>query len=66
LNSREQIKKQVHDAAVVAGERLDALRQELARCADPDRRRLLSLRIQAAAVERDKCLAALFVTPRTL
>ena len=66
MNTREQIKLQTERAAVAASERLDALRQQLAHESDPDRRRALGIRIQGAAVERDKLLAALFETPRTL
>lgn len=66
MNTRELIKKQTHDAAVTAAEKLDALRQDLARCDDPRQRAVLSLKIQAAAIERDNLLAALFATPRTL
>jgi hypothetical protein len=66
LNTRELIKKQTHDAAVGASDKLDALRQQLAHCDDPAQRHVLSLRIQAAAVERDNLLQALFATPRTL
>jgi hypothetical protein len=66
MNTREQIKLQVERASVAASERLDALRQELAHENDPDRRRALGVRIAGAAAERDRCLQALFETPRTL
>lgn len=66
MNTREQIVKQTHDAAVGASDKLDALRQQLAHENDPERRKVLQLRIQAAAVERDNLLQALFATPRTL
>lgn len=66
MNTRELIKKEIERAAVGASDKLDALRQELAHCDEPRRRALLSLKIQAAAIERDNCLAALFATPRTL
>jgi len=66
LNARELIKKQLEQASIGASEKLDALRQQLAHEDDPERRKVLSLRIQQAAVERDNCLAALFATPRTL
>ena len=66
LSTREQIKRQLNQASVIASEKLDALRQQLAHETNPERRRELSLKIQAAAVERDKCLQALFETPRTL
>lgn len=66
MNTRQQIQHQIEQAAVATSEKLDALRQQLAHETDPDRRKQLSLRIQAAAVERDNTLQALFATPRTL
>ena len=66
INTREQIKKQLQQASLGASDKLDALRQQLAHETDPERRRALSLKIQAAAVERDNLLQALFATPRTL
>lgn len=64
--SREQIKAELERAAITTAEKLDALRQQLAHEEDPRRRQVLSLKIQAAAIERDNTLAALFATPRTL
>jgi hypothetical protein len=64
--SRDLIKAELERAAVTTAEKLDALRQQLAHEDDPRRRAVLSLKIQAAAIERDDCLAALFATPRTL
>jgi hypothetical protein len=66
MNTRDQIKHQIERAAVATSEKLDALRQQLAHETDPAERKKLSLRIQAAAVERDNTLQALFATPRTL
>ena len=66
MDTRKQIKMQLEQASLGASDKLDALRQQLANEADPDRRRALSLKIQAAAVERDNLLQALFATPRTL
>lgn len=65
-STRDQIKKQLEQASLGATDKLDALRQQLAHETDPERRRALSLKIQAAAMERDRCLQALFATPRTL
>jgi hypothetical protein len=66
MSTRELIKKQIHDGAVGASDKLDALRQKLAHCDDPEQRRILALKISAAAEERDNLLQALFATPRTL
>jgi hypothetical protein len=66
ISSREHIQRQLQTASLGASEKLDALRQQLAHETDPERRRALSLKIQAAAIERDRCLQALFATPRTL
>lgn len=66
MNTRELIKHQTERAAVGASDKLDALRQALANENDPTQRKVLALKIQAAAVERDNLLQALFATPRTL
>lgn len=66
MNTRELIQQQTERAAVGASEKLDALRQQLAHETDDRKRKVLSLKIQAAAIERDNLLQALFATPRTL
>lgn len=52
--------KELELAAIKSGETVDALRGELARATDDGTRRVLKLRIQAAAVENQRCLAAFF------
>jgi hypothetical protein len=53
-------KAELHNAAVEASERLDAERQKLTEISEPGARRAQALRIQAAAIEAQRCLDALF------
>jgi hypothetical protein len=64
--THEQIKHQLETASLSAGDKVDELRRLVESEKDPERRNVLRLKLQAAAVERDKCLQALFATPRTL
>jgi hypothetical protein len=66
MNTREQIAKQLEAESLNASDKLDALRQQLAHETDPARRRVLSIKIAAAAEERNALLQAYFATPRTL
>lgn len=66
MNTREQIKKQLEGAALTAGDKVAELLRQVNAETDPEKRKALQLRLQAAAIERDNCLAALFETPRTL
>ena len=67
MDSREIIRVELHNAAVKAGEALDAERQKLARIprSDAAARRAQALKIQAAACEHQRCLEALFQTERS-
>ena len=66
MSTGEHIKSQLEKAALGAGDKVDELRRLVERETDPEKRHALQLRLQAAAIERDNCLAALFATPRTL
>lgn len=66
MSSRDHIQRGLEAAALGAGDKVDELRRQVAAETDPDRRRVLQLKLQAAAIERDDCLQALFATPRTL
>lgn len=67
MDSRELIVAEIHTAAVKSGEALDAERQKMAALprSDLEARRVQALRIQAAAVEHQRCLDALFQTARS-
>lgn len=56
------MRKELEAASLAADQALTKLQQERAREKDPDRLKVLALKVQAAAVERDKCLMALFQT----
>jgi len=64
--SREQIRYQLEQAALAAGDKKDELVRLVQLEKDPERRKVLQLRLQAAAADWDRCLQALFATPRTL
>lgn len=66
MSTREQIKQQLEAAALGAGDKVDELVRLVQAETDPEKRKALQLRLQAAAIERDNCLQALFATPRTL
>jgi hypothetical protein len=64
LKPSEEIRAEIHTAAVDAQEAVDRERQKLAEIPrnDFDRRRVQALRVQAAQVEAQRCLDALFST----
>lgn len=50
--------------ALAAGTQVGQLRAEVGRESDPDRRRVLMLRLEAAHSEHQRCLQALFFVDR--
>jgi hypothetical protein len=66
MNTREQIRYQLEQAALAAGDKKDELARQVQLEKDPERRKVLQLRLQEAATDWERCLQALFGTPRTL
>lgn len=66
MDSRELIAREIEAAAVKSGEALDVERRKMAQLprSSSAARRVQSLKIQAAAVEHERCLQALFQTAR--
>ena len=64
MKPTDEIRAEIHNAAVRAQEAVDRERQKLAEIPrrDFDRRRVQALKIQAAQVEAQRCLDALFST----
>lgn len=67
MRPSDELRAGIHNAAVAAQEAVDRERQALAAIPkrEIDKRRVQALKVQAAAAELDRCLAALFSTEPT-